>query len=82
MPGPARLDSTMFRVMSILRRLRRDSRAQDLLEYAMLTALVAIIGVAVWALIEARLGQAYATYDADTQGLWAPPDPIAPPPTP
>lgn len=43
----------------------------------MLTALVGIVSIAAWTLIEDRLGQAYVVYDTDTQGLWSPPDPGA-----
>lgn len=42
----------------------------------MLTALVGVVGVAAWTLVEERLGQAYVVYDTDTQGLWRPPDPL------
>jgi hypothetical protein len=63
--------------MSVLRRLFVNSLGQDLLEYAMLTALVALLGMAAWAVIETRIGQAYVIYDSSTQDLWEPPDPGA-----
>jgi Flp pilus assembly pilin Flp len=59
----------------MLIRLLRETSGQDLLEYAMLTALVGLVGVAAWLLMETRIGQAYTQYDAGTQDLWAPPDP-------
>lgn len=65
--------------MPSLRKLIGATSGQDLLEYAMLTALVALVSAAAWGLIQNRLGQAYAIYDADTQGLWEPPDPGATP---
>lgn len=61
--------------MIFFRSVLGDIRGQDLLEYAMLTALVALLSVAAWGLVEARLGEAYVNYDTGTQGLWRPPDP-------
>lgn len=60
---------------SILSRLVRDRQAQDLVEYALLVALVGLVGIAAWNAFEARLGQAYQNYDTRTQNLWRPPDP-------
>lgn len=62
-----------------LRRLLHEASGQDLLEYALLTALVGIVSVAAWALIEDRLGQSYATFDGKTQAIWEPPDPAPTP---
>lgn len=60
----------------MIKRLLRDSTGQDLVEYAMLTGLVALLGAGAWALLESRLGARYAAYDAATQALWEPPDPL------
>lgn len=61
---------------SCWRRFLVDTESQDLVEYAMLTAVVALVGIAAWGVIEGRIGQAYLSYDADTQDLWEPPDPL------
>ena len=59
-----------------LSRLARDHRAQDLLEYALLVALVGLAGMAAWSVIRTGLGQAYIAYDTNTQGNWRPNDPL------
>ena len=58
--------------------LVRDDEGQDLVEYALLVALVGLIGIAAWSLIRVNLGNRYKQYDARTQhpDLYAPKDPI------
>ena len=56
-------------------RIVGDCTAQDLVEYALLVALVGLIGILAWNTFEARVGQAYQNYDTRTQNLWRPPDP-------
>ena len=60
---------------TFLARLRRDIDAQDLVEYALLVALVGLVGIAAWSLIRTNLGTRYQQYDTDTQELYAPKDP-------
>ena len=60
---------------TFLARLRRDLDAQDLVEYALLVALVGLVGIAAWSLIRTNLGTRYQQYDTDTQDLYAPADP-------
>jgi Flp pilus assembly pilin Flp len=60
---------------TFLARLRRDIDAQDLVEYALLVALVGLVGIAAWSLIRTNLGTRYQQYDTDTQDLYAPEDP-------
>jgi Flp pilus assembly pilin Flp len=60
---------------TLLARLRRDIDAQDLVEYALLVALVGLVGIAAWSLIRTNLGTRYQQYDTDTQDLYAPADP-------
>jgi Flp pilus assembly pilin Flp len=57
------------------RRLWRDDDGQDVIEYALLTASIGIIGVATWPLIVAAVGNAYQLVDGQTQDLWEVPDP-------
>ena len=60
---------------SLFTRLRRDAGAQDLLEYALLVALVGLLGIAAWSLIRTNLGTRYQRYDTKTQELYAPKNP-------
>lgn len=59
----------------LLQRLLRDEQGQDLIEYALLTAGIGIVGVAVWPAIIEAVGDAYAGYDRAAQQLWRVPDP-------
>lgn len=52
-----------------------DDRGQDVIEYALLTAALALPAAAAWPLITAGIGMAYRQFDTATQGLWVPPDP-------
>ena len=58
-------------------RLFRDDRGQDILEYALLTASIGLMGIATWPLIANAIGQTYQEFDADTQDLLEVPDPGA-----
>ncbi len=70
--------SRRTRAWDIVRRLARDDRGQDLLEYALLTAAIGLAGAATWPLIERSIGTAYRALDANTQNLWEPPPPGVP----
>ena len=45
------------------------------MEYALLGCFVAFAGAAVWANVVTLLGDRYAEYNTNVQGLWVPPDP-------
>lgn len=62
-------------VIDVLRRFIRDEDAQDLVEYALLGAFVGLAGAAVWANVVTLLGDRYAEYNTNVQGLWASPEP-------
>ena len=70
--------SRRTRAWDIVRRLARDDRGQDLLEYALLTAAIGVAGAATWPIIETSIGTAYRALDANTQNLWEPPPPGVP----
>ncbi len=55
----------------------RDDRGQDLVEYALLTALFGVAAIAAAPAIQAALSAAYGAWDTNTQNLWRPPDPAA-----
>ena len=59
----------------LLVRLLKDEDGQDVVEYALLTASIGIIGIATWPLIMIAIGQTYQEFDTDTQDLWEVPDP-------
>ena len=50
---------------------------QDIVEYALLTAAIGIVGVLAWQSINGGIGTAYGGWDSGTQALWVPPDPGA-----
>lgn len=58
-----------------MRRLLRDERGQDIIEYVLLTAALGITSIAVWPIISASIGQSYQQLDTNTQDLWVPPNP-------
>ncbi len=60
-----------------LNRLFCDESGQDLIEYGLLTLFVGLAGVALWVIIEGRIGAAYTSYDSGVQGLWESPAPGA-----
>lgn len=79
LPGiPEALNAPNLKTMcELFVRLLRDDRGQDILEYALLTASVGLMGIATWPLIASAIGQTYQEFDADTQDLWEVPDPGA-----
>jgi Flp pilus assembly pilin Flp len=61
--------------MTAWRRLLCDEYGQDVIEYALLTASIGVMGVATWPAIVAAIGNAYQQLDTQTQDLWEVPDP-------
>ena len=57
------------------RRLLRDEDGQDIIEYALLTASVGLMGIATWPLIAVGIGVSYQRLDTQTQDIWQVPDP-------
>ncbi len=53
----------------------RDTAGQDLVEYALLVALVGFVALAAAPAIQNALGTAYVLYNTNTQDLWQPPNP-------
>ena len=54
---------------SLLRRLLLDDAGQDLIEYALLAALVGAVSVLAWQAIAASIGAGYTGWDGQIQGL-------------
>ena len=63
-------------VTLVIRRLLVDDSAQDLIEYALLAALVVASGIALFPVIEGRMSNAYSAWDSGTYNLWIPADPL------
>lgn len=60
---------------TLLRDLIRDEGGQDLVEYAMLTVFVAMVGALGFNIITEAVGSSYPRWDTQEQNLWMPNDP-------
>jgi Flp pilus assembly pilin Flp len=60
---------------STILRLLRDEGGQDLVEYALLTTVVALAGAVSIDLISASINNAYGVFDTSINNLWVPNDP-------
>jgi Flp pilus assembly pilin Flp len=59
----------------VILRLLHGDHGQDVVEYALLTASIGLMGIAVWPLIVTGIGATYTALDTATQNLWEVPDP-------
>ena len=55
--------------MKLLRAFVFDDSGQDVIEYALLGALVGVASILTWQQVVLRVGIAYTTADADVQNL-------------
>jgi Flp pilus assembly pilin Flp len=62
--------------MTMLLRLLFDDTGDDLLEYALLSALIGVAGAVGLALMPGAINAVYSSWDAATQDAWVPADPI------
>lgn len=63
-------------MFSILDRLAREESGQDLIEYALLSALIGVVTALIWTNMRAAMGNAYGGWDTGVQSLSAcTPDP-------
>jgi len=62
-------------MLTLLRRFIRNDDGQDVVEYALLTASIGVMGIATWPLIATGIFNAYQAFDADAQAIWEIPDP-------
>ena len=60
---------------SHLTRLWNDDRGQDLIEYGLLAAAIAAVGVAVFPIIFTKLDNAFTASEANVWGAWEPANP-------
>jgi Flp pilus assembly pilin Flp len=63
---------------NLLGRFCREETGQDLIEYAILTAIVTVGSIAVFAAIRTKMSAAYGTWGTEIQDQWSPDDPIVP----
>lgn len=62
---------------NLLFRCLADDEGQDLVEYTLLTATLAIAGLAAVSAIGVAINGVYTGWDTATQGLWEPQDPTS-----
>lgn len=55
--------------MSLLARLLRDDQGQDIIEYALLSAFIGVVGILAWQNIGVGVNNAYRGWDTGVQGL-------------
>ena len=53
-------------------RLLSDDRGQDLIEYALLTAIIGISGLLILSTLPAKMGNAYIGWNTAAQNAWQP----------
>jgi Flp pilus assembly pilin Flp len=58
-----------------LGRLVREEQGSDLIEYALLATLIALVGVAGMNAISGALNTAYFSWDASNEAIWQVPPP-------
>ncbi len=61
----------------LIHRLATQDRGQDIIEYALLTGAIGIVGVVAWSNIAGGIGSAYQGWDTGVQDLWEPTNPGA-----
>lgn len=60
---------------SAIWRFVEDDDAQDLVEYAYLTAFIGLAGLVVWQNIVTLMGDHYTNANVAVENIWASPDP-------
>jgi Flp pilus assembly pilin Flp len=63
--------------MTIVRRLWTDDRGQDLVEYVLLGATIALAGLTAMQAFPGLVSAAYASWDNAQQSLWYPQPPAS-----
>ena len=63
------------RILCVVAAFIDEEEGQDLVEYALLGAFVAIVTMAGLRVIENAIGSEYVNWDQDEQDLWRPPNP-------
>jgi len=63
------MSSSPFDPSVLLRRMLTDQSGEDLVETALLGAIVGLASIAVWKLLASTVGSVYSNADTDTQKL-------------
>jgi Flp pilus assembly pilin Flp len=66
---------TAHHVRGLLVRLYREDDGQDLIEYALLTSIIAIAGILIFPAIQDSMAVAYEEWNGNVQDIWEPPAP-------
>ena len=62
-------------VARLLKALAIETEGQDLIEYALLTTFIGLIGVVAWGAMRVNLGLAFNGFNTAVWNLWMPDDP-------
>lgn len=62
--------------MSIVKRLLLETDGQDLIEYALLTAFIGLVGFAAWSAMLTNVGNMYTNITGVVWNAWRPADPV------
>jgi Flp pilus assembly pilin Flp len=57
-------------------KLRKAEDGQDLIEYSLLTGIIAVIGVLVFPTIQSKMADAYQGWNDNAQAIWEVPPPL------
>jgi Flp pilus assembly pilin Flp len=66
---------TATRFGGLIARLWREDDGQDLIEYALLTGIIAIAGILIFPAIQDSMADAYSDWNGNAQDIWEPPAP-------
>jgi Flp pilus assembly pilin Flp len=64
------------RLGALRRRFLRETAAQDLIEYALLTGIIAIAGILLFPTIRTKMAAAYQDWNDDVVAIWRTPPPV------
>jgi Flp pilus assembly pilin Flp len=67
---PARLFSRLSQ------KLCKAENGQDLIEYSLLTGIIAVVGILVFPTIQSKMADAYQDWNDNAQAIWEPPPPL------
>ena len=56
--------------------LSKAEDGQDLIEYSLLTGIIAIVGILVFPTIQSKMADAYQDWNDNAQAIWEPPPPL------
>lgn len=60
-----------------VKRLFLETDGEDVIEYALLTTFIGLVGAAAWSAMQTSLGNAYVGYNQAVWNLWEPADPVS-----